>query len=40
MSDPRYQGYVKHKLSNMMTFANNEEAFFRGIWDREDSNQG
>ena len=21
----------------MMTFANNEEAFFRGIWDREDT---
>ena len=29
MKDQRYQGHVKHKLSNMMTFANNKEAFLK-----------
>ena len=27
--DKRYQRHVKHKLSNMMTFANNKEAFLK-----------
>ncbi len=27
--DRRYQGYEKHKLSNMMTFTNNKEAFLK-----------